>query len=165
MSKSYLASSWRNELQPEMVNWLRQEGHEVYDFRNPTEGVGGFGWSEIDENWRGWTPQEFIEGLQHPAAERGYKLDFEALYACDVCIMMRPCGVSAALELGWAAGYGARTAIYIPAHHMGEPELMYKLADGVFDDLGDLRRWLNDDGGYKKHDLLDKKACLGKSSG
>ena len=31
--KIYLASSWRNERQPELVRTLRQAGHEVYDFR------------------------------------------------------------------------------------------------------------------------------------
>jgi hypothetical protein len=33
--KIYLASSWRNERQPELVRILREAGHEVYDFRNP----------------------------------------------------------------------------------------------------------------------------------
>ena len=32
----YVASSWRNTYYPEVVQALRDAGHEVYDFRNPT---------------------------------------------------------------------------------------------------------------------------------
>lgn len=32
------ASSWRNEIQQEIVSSLRSAGHEVYDFRNPVPG-------------------------------------------------------------------------------------------------------------------------------
>ena len=56
MSKIYVASSWRNERQPILVEILRANGHEVYDFRNPKEGDNGFHWSEIDEDWQQWTP-------------------------------------------------------------------------------------------------------------
>ena len=37
LRKIYLASSWRNERQPQAVQILRDAGHEVYDFRNPAE--------------------------------------------------------------------------------------------------------------------------------
>jgi DNA (cytosine-5)-methyltransferase 1 len=46
--KIYVASSWRNEQQPEVVKALRDAGHEVYDFRNPSETDKGFAWSDID---------------------------------------------------------------------------------------------------------------------
>jgi hypothetical protein len=50
--KIYIASSWRNAAQPALVQCLRNQGHEVYDFRNPPPpGIpGGFQWSEIDLN-------------------------------------------------------------------------------------------------------------------
>lgn len=35
MAKIYVASSWRNPFQQEVVNILRDLGHEVYDFKNP----------------------------------------------------------------------------------------------------------------------------------
>ena len=35
MAKVYVASSWSNEYQPRIVAFLRERGHEVYDFRNP----------------------------------------------------------------------------------------------------------------------------------
>lgn len=40
--KIYVASSWRNERQPEVVEHLRSFGYEVYDFRNPAPGDTGF---------------------------------------------------------------------------------------------------------------------------
>lgn len=36
--KIYVASSWRNQYQPEVVATLRAVGHEVYDFKNPRPG-------------------------------------------------------------------------------------------------------------------------------
>lgn len=53
--KIYVASSWRNTLQPEVVRVLQYDGHEVYDFRNPAPGNKGFAWSEIDPEWTGWS--------------------------------------------------------------------------------------------------------------
>jgi hypothetical protein len=44
----YVASSWRNDVQPVAVEMFRQLGHEVYDFRNPRPGDNGFHWSDID---------------------------------------------------------------------------------------------------------------------
>ena len=66
--KIYVASSWRNEFQPGVVEELRKLGHEVYDFRNPKKGNNGFQWSQIDENWQNWTPEEYTKALNHPIA-------------------------------------------------------------------------------------------------
>jgi hypothetical protein len=44
-----MASSWRNLYQPNVVDRLRMAGHQVYDFRNPPHGDGGFNWRQIDE--------------------------------------------------------------------------------------------------------------------
>ncbi len=52
----YVASSWRNAHQPELVKALQDAGHEVYDFRHPAPGNEGFQWSQIDPNWKDWTP-------------------------------------------------------------------------------------------------------------
>jgi hypothetical protein len=61
MSKRiYVASSWRNPYQPDLVAHLRLEGHAVYDFRNPFNGVPGFAWSEIDPDWKAWSARDDI---------------------------------------------------------------------------------------------------------
>jgi len=46
MARIYVASSWRNPYQPEVVAALRKAGHEVYDFRNPEDNPGGFHWAD-----------------------------------------------------------------------------------------------------------------------
>jgi hypothetical protein len=125
----YVASSWRNTLQPEVVSALRAAGHEVYDFKNPRPGDNGFHWSEIDPAWKGWSPEQFREGLNHPIAQAGFRSDMDALEACDACVLVLPSGRSAHLELGWASGAGKRTLVL--ATQPEEPELMYLMLNGV----------------------------------
>jgi hypothetical protein len=43
----YVASSWRNTMQPAVVETLRAAGIDCYDFRNPGEGSVGFSWREV----------------------------------------------------------------------------------------------------------------------
>ncbi len=131
--KIYVASSWRNSYQRVVVDLLREEDFEVYDFRNPEPGNIGFSWSEIDPDWLEWKPKQFIKALDHPIAEAGYKLDFDAMKQADVCIMVLPCGRSAHSEAGWMKGAGKKVYIYVP--ESTEPELMYKIYDGIFTDL------------------------------
>jgi hypothetical protein len=121
----YVASSWRNEYQPLIVNILQSAGYEVYDFRNPTQSDQGFHWSEIDPDWWLWDAREFRDSLSHPLAENGFAKDMAALQKCDVCVLVSPCGRSAHLELGWACGAGKKTVIMLAKE---EPELMYKMA-------------------------------------
>lgn len=133
MARIYVASSWRNPWQPEVVARLRSAGHEVYDFRNPADNPGGFRWSDIDDKWMDWSASEYIAQLGHPVAERGFKADFDAMRWADVCVLVLPCGRSAHTEAGWFAGCGKKTIVYLPEKQ--EPELMYKLFDAVTDSL------------------------------
>jgi len=134
--KIYVASSWRNEDQPEVVRQLRQLGHSVYDFKDSD----GFSWSEVDENWKQWTPSQYLEGLEHRCANRGFSRDMAALATCELCIMVMPCGVSASLEMGWAVGAGKRTAVFVPV--LREPDLMVKMAHFITDSWRALFDWV-----------------------
>lgn len=69
----YVASSWRNLLQPTIVHALRRIGHTVYDFRNPPAGTG-FDWAQIDPSWQDWDADAYRLALQHPIAKAGYDL-------------------------------------------------------------------------------------------
>jgi len=136
MARIYVASSWRNPYFPEVVTRLREAGHEVYDFRNPPHGGAGFHWTDIDPNAPAWTYAQYAEGLHHPLAERQFQADIDALTWADTCVLVLPCGRSAHTEAGWMAGAGKRVVAYIP--EMVEPELMYKLFDGVAGSLEEL---------------------------
>lgn len=133
--KVYVASSWRNDYQPDVIRGLRDLGHEVYDFRNPAPGDYGFHWSEIDSRWESWSVQEYIDGLMHPLAETGFAKDFAALEWAEVCILVLPCGRSAHLEAGYFVGAGKPLLILVERI---EPELMYKMADSIHPGLGPL---------------------------
>ena len=122
----YVASSWKNDEQPGIVRLLRSAGHEVYDFRHPREGDDGFSWSEIDPAWKDWTPEQYIKALSHPAALRGFGLDWSAMEWADTGVLVLPCGKSAHLEAGYFVGAGK--SLYILMLDQDTPELMYKMA-------------------------------------
>lgn len=126
-----------------VIQRLREDGHEVYDFKNPAPGNTGFAWSELDPDWLNWTPEQFIEHLEDPIARDGFKLDFEAMQGADVCVLLLPCGRSAHLEAGWFIGKGRFVAVLLDTVGF-EPELMYKLAEFVTADIEDLLLWLED---------------------
>lgn len=134
----YVASSWRNPQQPEIVAALRQAGHQVYDFRNPAPGNSGFAWSAIDREWLGWNPRQFAELVtSHKVAADGFALDKAALDWCDTCVLALPSGRSAHLEAGYAAGQGKQVVALLHPDRF-EPELMYLLCDGIVCSLADL---------------------------
>lgn len=123
----YVASSWRNARQPEVVERLRAAGHEVYDFRHPAPGNDGFAWSAIDPAWKGWNSDQFRNALHHPVAVEGFRLDFDAMKWANAFVLVHPCGRSAHLEAGWATGRGV--PVFVLLEEGGEPELMLKLVE------------------------------------
>lgn len=141
MAKIYVASSRRNPYYPEVVKRLREEGHEVYDFRNPPHGGNGFHWTDVDENAPNWTFEEYAKGLHHPLAEKQFAADLDALKWADTCVLVLPCGRSAHTEAGWMAGAGKQVVVYIPL--LEEAELMYKLFDHITDNLDNLMLIIN----------------------
>jgi hypothetical protein len=137
----YVASSWRNLYQPTVVTTLRQQGWDTYDFRHPALGDDGFHWAEIDLGWQSWTPAQYREALQHPLARVGFAQDRLALQMADVTVLVLPCGRSAHLELGYAAGMGQHTAVLMLEPQ--EPELMYRLCDRICLSMDELLSWLH----------------------
>lgn len=139
----YVASSWRNARQPNVVARLREVGHEVYDFRHPPGGDHlGFSWSDVDPRWQEWMPEDYLRGIDHPVAIAGFDSDFGAMQRADGCVLVLPCGRSAHLEAGWFVG--AEKPLWIlldrqewPGGH-STAELMYRMADDVLEDLDEL---------------------------
>jgi hypothetical protein len=133
----YVASSWRNQRQPSVVEALQGDGHDVYDFRHPSTEDAGFHWSEIDPKWESWSPAEFRDALQHPLAVSAFGLDMAALPDAEIVVLVLPCGRSAHLEFGHAVGSGAYGLILLAD---GKPELTYRMADRLCLDLDELRK-------------------------
>ncbi len=137
----YVASSWRNDLQQEVVRRLRVAGFEVYDFKNPKPGDNGFHWSEIEERWQDWTPSEYRRALSHPIAERGFASDWNAMEWADTAVLVLPCGRSAHIEAGYFVGARKKLIILLAP---GEPELMYKMTPLICLTIGEVIEAAND---------------------
>lgn len=144
----YVASSWRNPMQPAVIEVLRAAGLYCYDFRNP-EGGTGFSWKDVKpdstpgvagkgSDWE--TRDDYLSMVNHPRALEGFDADFAAMEKADTFVLVLPCGKSAHLELGWAVGAGKRTAILL--EDPVEPELMYRMVDHLSTSVIDLLGWL-----------------------
>ena len=134
----YVASSWRNDYYEGVLAVLRAAELPFYDFRHPIPGNDGFHWREIDPNWQQWNAPHYRHALAHPTAEEGFRYDMDALKACDMLLLVLPCGRSAHLELGYAIGAGKATVLYWPLGLMMEPELMYKAVDHLCLTMGEV---------------------------
>ena len=132
----YVASSWRNGLQSLVVEALRTDGHEVYDFKNPPSANSVFRWMDIDPTWKSWTGDNLRAALSHPVAEAGFKSDWDAMQWAEVGVLLLPCGRSAHLEAGYFVGAGK--PLYVLLATENEPELMYKMATGICVSVGEL---------------------------
>lgn len=123
--KIYVASSWRNEHQPAIVDALRDAGHLVYDFKSPAPDWNGFHWSECGAGDVSKI-DGYLRAVFTDVADKGFAYDKRALDWCDTCVLVLPCGRSAHLEAGYAAGQGKRVIWWLHPDRF-EPELMYRL--------------------------------------
>lgn len=125
--KVYVASSWRNEVYPEVVEVLRQAGHEVYDFRYQ----GSSDWNPTE-----MTSSHLFDFLDHPKVQSIFQRDMDALVASDAVVCVLPCGRSAHLELGYGIGAGKRTVLLW--HDGDAPDIMHKAVDAIVFEVSDI---------------------------
>ena len=118
--KVYVASSWHNEVYPEVVEALRQAGHDVYDFRHQ----GG-----SDSNPTEMSSERLLDFLEQPNVRSIFKNDMDALEASEAVVCVLPCGRSAHLELGYGIGAGKRTVLLW--HDGDAPDIMHKAVDAI----------------------------------
>jgi len=139
MAKIYVASSFRNGFQPQVVSFLREMGHEVYDFRNP-KGVDPIQWKKLDPHFRNWSLKDYRTALTKPEVQAAFQSDFEAMKWADYGVLVMPSGRSANSEAGWMKGAGKGVVVYSPLRQ--DPELMYLMYDRITDNLRDLNKAL-----------------------
>ena len=135
--KVYVASSWRNEVYPEVVKLLREAGHEVYDFRHQSVSWEQFDWNVTD----GVASGELFDVLNHPAVQTRFSNDMTALENCDAVVCVLPCGRSAHLELGYGIGTGKRTVLLW--HDGDEPDIMHNAVDRIVFSVKDIPQALD----------------------
>ena len=136
----YLASSWRNRYHADLLQKLRQQGYQVYDFKNPVEGNSGFAWRDVDPEWQTWSPDQLREKLAHPLAVMGFDLDMGALQEAEIVVLCLPSGRSSHIEAGYHKGRGRPVVVYAP--EPVEPELMYRLFDAIVTTESELFNYL-----------------------
>lgn len=105
----YLATSWRNEHYGRILQLLRDQGHDVYDFQDKS-----FKFAELaDKPWDTLTFMEQYALLEDDRSRAAYEKDKDGLDSSDILVMLYPCGNDAHTELGYAAGRGMYTIVYI----------------------------------------------------
>lgn len=129
--KIYVASSWRNLIQPRVVLALRRCSHEVYDFRHPKPGDDRFRWQDVGgpgsyQHGDKVSVAQYRDMLAHPRAAEGYESDISHVRWCDAVVYVLPAGRSASFEFGYAMGQGKRG--YVVAFDPIEPDLMFREA-------------------------------------
>lgn len=103
--KIYLASSWRNKHYETVLQVLRFQGYETYDFKHPEDqSLSGFSWENLHKDVKSWTCEDFKQNLHHPEATNAFEKDFRAMHEADYCVLLLPCGRSAHSEAGWMNG-------------------------------------------------------------
>ena len=129
----YLVGSLRNQKVPLVAAKLRLAGFDVFD---DWYAAG----PEADDKWQEYElgrGHSFLQALDGYAARHVYEYDRFHLDRCAQGVMVGPCGKSGHLELGYLIGQGKPCHILLD----GKPErfdVMYRFADGVYDDLDEL---------------------------
>lgn len=134
----YLIGSLRNPAVPTAANYLRELGWDVFD--------DWFAAGErADDEWQAYEKQRghtLAQALRGIAATHVFNHDLHHMSRADIGVLLLPAGKSGHLELGYLIG--RRKPCYIVLD--GEPErfdVMYRFADGVFNDITALSFFLN----------------------
>ena len=131
----YVIGSLSGTRVEEVANQLRAEGHDVFDEWRAAQG----------DYWADYAVRRkmpFREALTMDFTETAFQFDLRHLKQASIGVLVMPAGRSAGLELGWMLGQGKRGYIL----YDGEPErpdLMAKLATGVFFSVEELANELN----------------------
>lgn len=129
-ARLYVIGSLRNPRVPEVGNWLRVLGFQVFD---DWYSCG----PEADDKWQEYEKQRgrsFDEALRSPFAQSVFQLDYTHLNQSDAVVLVMPAGKSAHLELGYMVGKGKPAFILFD----GEPDRWDTMYQFVFTSGGEL---------------------------
>lgn len=145
MSRIYIASSWKNKFQQQLVKELRKRGHKVYDFKHPSGRNDVPVWESVSvtQNLRSAYVEKCLKGkdfkrmlLDRQSIKR-FEEHFAAMQDADTCILLLPAGRSSHIEAGHMNGMGKRVFVMDTSKEV-TPELMYLALDDYFFDFEEL---------------------------
>ena len=137
----YLIGSLRNEQVPIIGNQLRAKGFNIFD---DWHAAG----PEADDHWKSYEKERghtYVEALEGAAAKNVYAFDKRNLDASDAAILILPAGKSGHLELGYMAGKGKRTYVFMDDKE-DRWDVMYQFANGIFSQIDRLETQMIMDG-------------------
>lgn len=108
--KIYLIGSLKNPKIRQTADYLRGEGHFVFD---DWHAAG----PDADRHWRLYEQAKgnnYAQGLQGAEAIKNFKFDYENLVQADTGVLVMPAGKSGAWELGFLHGLGRQTFVLYP---------------------------------------------------
>jgi hypothetical protein len=126
----FLASSWKNrDAVRKMATLLRERGFEVYDFTDPacrkTPEIPPEAYPEqFDPARMGYA--DYLK--KAPAWREAVMANKDAIDACDVVVLMLPCGNDAHADWAYGVGRGKRSIVY-GAPRAGERSPVHMWAD------------------------------------
>lgn len=123
--KVYVASSLANPHTLTMMEALRLSGHTPLDFTTKSS----FTWEERDPKFADWNSDRTIAEIEAELTFRQFYQNLDQIEDCDTLLLLLPGGLSAHLELGYAAGMRKNTLVVVPVGCKFRPETMYLLAD------------------------------------
>lgn len=145
MSRIYIASSWKNKFQQQLVEELRKRGHKVYDFKHPYGRNDVPVWESVSvtQNLRSAYVEKCLKGkdfkrmlLDRQSIKR-FEEHFAVMQDADTCILLLPAGRSSHIEAGHMNGIGKRVFVMDTSKEV-TPELMYLALDDYFFDFEEL---------------------------
>ena len=145
MSRIYIASSWKNKFQQQLVEELRKRGHKVYDFKHPYGRNDVLVWESVSvtHNLRSAYVEKCLKGeefkrmLSDRQSIKRFNEHFAAMQDADTCILLLPAGRSSHIEAGHMNGMGKRVFVMDTSKEV-TPELMYLALDDYFFDFEEL---------------------------
>ena len=135
----YVASSWKNELQPLVVETLREQGFEVYDFRD-----GDFKFENLQSKTDNLRVPDLWDLIKNPVAQNHWEEDKAALDVCDALVVVFPCGNSSHLEAGYVAGRKRPVIAYMTG--LLRPDLTYNVFNAITSQVGAIPQVLRNQG-------------------
>lgn len=156
----YLIGSMRNARVPEIANFLRGRGFDIFDdWFSPGP--------EADDCWQAYEKErgrDFATALAGAHANEVFNFDKRHLDAAEAVVLVTPAGKSAHLELGYVIGCGKPGFIYMEE----EPQrfdIMYKFATAIVTDINTLTDTLEALNGRRTEERSGEAAVRSDSTG